>query len=231
MFLKNFFILFLMSFFLLQPISARAKHYSSAKIQHYVTTVPRENENRLNTLAAYLIKPFDNDYDKAKAIAFWIASRINYDEYLYTNGKASRLIKNYDGQTPKDLLKSRVGICADFSNLFNALCKHARIRSATVHGYAYPVGRSLTTTQRKNSAHAWNYFIYQNNKIYVDTTFMAKGRTGIKGSQNSLNRERAIKNIQRENQKKSQVNEFDEYYFDFEYKDEKKQRHYIHKEK
>ena len=38
----------------------------------------------------FLEKPFDNDYDKAKAIAFWIASHIYYDEYLYNNGGASR---------------------------------------------------------------------------------------------------------------------------------------------
>lgn len=229
--MRRFLFYFFMFFCVLCCFSADAKQYSSAEIQRYVNQTPREAENKLSSLTAYLTAPFDNDYDKAKAIAFWIASRINYDEYLYSNGKTSRLIKRYDGQTPQELLNSRVGICSDFANLFYNLCRRAKIRAGVVHGYAYPSGHSLTTSLRRNSAHAWNYFTYKNNKIYVDTTFMAQGTTGIRGSQNNLNRQRALKDIQRQNKKISKINNFDDYYFDFNYKDEKSRKKYIHKEK
>ena len=60
---------------------------------------------------------------------------------------------------------------------------------------------------------------------------MAKGTTGINRRVNNLNRNRALKKIQRENKYKSEINEFDEFYFDFNYKDEEKKRNYKRLEK
>lgn len=210
---------------------AEARHFSSNQIKTYVNRTPRKVENYLPSLANYLSEPFDNDYDKAKAIAFWIASRINYDEYLYSNGKTSRLINSYRGQKPSELLKSRVGICGDFADLFVALCKHAGIRAKEVTGYAYPNNKFISTQQKRNSGHAWNYFMYKGKKIYVDTTFMAKGSTGVRGVQNNQNRRRALNKVKRDNKRKSKINNFDEFYFDFNYKDEEKSRKYKRKER
>ncbi len=210
---------------------AEARHYSSQQIERYVNRTPREDENNLSTLVSYLTKPFDNDYDKAKAIAFWIASRINYDAYLYNNGKMSRLIKNYDGQEPLELLRSRVGICGDFANLFMAMCRKAGVRAYYIKGFAYPAGQSLTATDRRNSGHAWNSFSYQGEKIYVDTTFMAKGKTAVSGSASQTGRRRALIDVKKDNKRKSQINDFDDFYFDFTYKDEKQKRRYQRQER
>lgn len=228
--MRNFLFYFTIIISLFLNSLAEAKNYSSAQITTYVNKIPREQENKLDTLVKYLIAPFDNDYDKAKAIAFWIASRINYDEYLYSNGKTSKLLKTYTGQSPKELINSRVGICEDFSNLFKELCRRAKIRASVITGYAYPAGISLSANKRRNSGHAWNAFIYNNKKIFVDTTFMARGTMKVEHSQNNMNRRRALKDVKRENKTKSQINDFDEFYFDFTYKDEKSKRKYIHKE-
>ncbi len=229
--LRYFLFCFFIFFCGLNTINAEAKQYSSAQIRRYVNKIPRETEKSLSSLAEYLGRPFDDEYDKAKAVAFWIASRINYDEYLYSNGKASRLIKTYDGQTPKELITSRVGICGDFANLFKELCRRLKIHATIVHGYAYPAGKTLSVALKRNSGHAWNYFTYNGQKIYVDTTFMANGTTGLKGSQSSTNRKRAINAIRLENKNHSNINDFDEFYFDFSYKNEKNTRKYIHLEK
>lgn len=208
-----------------------AKHYSSRQIEVYVNKTPNEAEDSVYALAKYLSKPFDEDYDKAKAIAFWIAGHIYYDDYLYNNGQTTRLIKSYKSQEPRELLKSRVGLCGDFADLFNALCKKAGVRARRVSGFAYPAGRSLTLRDKQNSAHAWNYFYDGAKKIYVDTTFMAKGTTGASGRVNNLRHRRALKEIKKDSQKHRAVNDFDTFYFDFDYKDEIQKRHYRHKEK
>ena len=70
-------------FLIAHPIDVNATNYSSKRIERYVNKTPRKYENNLSSLVSFLVKPLDDDYDKAKAIAFWIASRINYDEYLY----------------------------------------------------------------------------------------------------------------------------------------------------
>ncbi len=197
-----------------------AKHYSSKQIERFVDKTPRDVENNIPKLVSFLTKPFDNDYDKAKAISFWIASRISYDEYLYNNGSATRLRDTYFGQKPKELLKSRVGICGDFAELFKEMCRRAGIRAYNIRGYAYPSGRRLTLSQKRSQGHVWNYFIFNNKKVYVDTTFMANGRTGVKGSGSSMNRDRALRKIKNKNKYKSRTSNFDDFYFDFNYKSE-----------
>lgn len=225
---------FLFIFFLCFSVFAsplEAKTYSSDQIRRYVDKTPREKENNVSTLTAYLVKPFDTDYDKAKAIAFWIASRISYDEYLFNDGKTTRLFRTYDGQGAKELLKSRVGICSDFAELFATMCRRAGIRAHTVSGYVYPYGRSLTASERRNSGHAWNYFSYDGRKIYVDTTFMSKGRIQVKGSASATNRERSLDKVRKDNKNTSRTHNFDDFYFDFTYKAEKIKKDYVRKER
>jgi len=210
--------------------NAYATRYTGRSIKKYVEKTPREDENSLSSLVHYLIEPLDDDYDKARAIAFWIASRINYDEYLYSNGKTTKLIKSYQGQTAKELLKSRVGICSDFANLFTEMCQKAGVRAYTVHGYAYPSSSIYSRKHNSNTGHAWNYFMYKGKKIYVDTTFMAKGSIASSGRVGNLAHRRALKEVQHDNKYKSQVHEFDDYYFNFIYKDEVRDKGYIHQE-
>jgi len=231
--MKIFVFILSICFSLFLQADAYATHYTVRSIKRYVEKTPRNVEENISSLVKHLTKPLDDDYDKARAIAFWIASHINYDEYLYNNGSTTKLIKNYRGQEPRDLLRSRVGICGDFAALFDEMCQKAGIRSGEVHGYAYPGNREISYNRLKRGSygHAWNYFIYKGKKIYVDTTFMARGTTGVSGRASDWNHNRALKEIKRDNKYQSQINEFDDYYFDFNYKDETRSRHYIHQEK
>ena len=209
-----------------------AKNYNSQQIERYVNKTPRNVENNLNSLVTFLIKPFDDDLDKAKAIAFWIASRINYDEYLYNNGSTTRLINNYNGQTSHELLKSRVGICGDFALLFKDMCKKAGINATIVHGYAYPYTQRITFKEKRNYGHAWNSFRYNGKNIYVDTTFMANGTTGVNSKYvSNYTRKRALNQIKRDNKFRSNISDFDDYYFNFDYKKEIKDKKYRHEER
>lgn len=213
--------------------NAYATRYTARSIKSYVERTPRKAEDNIASLVKYLVKPLDQDYDKARAIAFWIAGHIKYDEYLYSNGKTSKLINTYQGQEPRELLKSRVGICGDFAKLFEEMCQKAGVRAKVVHGYAYPGKRerSLNKVRKMGVGHAWNYFIYKNKKIYVDTTFMAKGRTGVSGRVTNWSHNRALKEVKRDNRYKSTMTGFDDYYFDFDYKKEMYDKHYVHQER
>ncbi|MBR1373081.1 transglutaminase domain-containing protein [bacterium] len=210
-----------------------ATRYTSRSLSRYAASVPRTDENNITSLVTYLTKRLDDDYDKAKVIAFWIAQHINYDEYLYHNGKTTNLIKNYHEQEPRELIRSRVGICGDFSTLFIAMCQKAGIRAYEVHGYAYPGKRFLSANKLRhgNFAHVWNYFLYKNKKVYVDTTFMSQGLTEVKNRITDWSHRRALKDVIKDNRYKSQVNNFDDYYFDFDYKEEMRDKNYVHHEK
>ena len=213
-----------------KPYDAFATHYSSARISRYAKNTPRKVEDNLKVLVNHLIKPLDDDYDKAKMIAYWIASHIYYDEYLYTNESATKLMKKHKIQKPDQLLKTRSGICSEFALMFAEMCNIAGISANISVGYAYPTEVRLRRSNKKNFAHAWNYFNYNNKKIYVDTTFMSRGSLQPSGSVREYSHKRALRSFERDNKFKSNVNDFDDYYFDFDYRKEKRDRGYVRKE-
>lgn len=214
---------FFMPIILMMFIVFGAKVYASdARYDWYidfVTDVPDIYEDDLDSLVKYLSSPMRNEYDKAQAFAYWIASHIIYDQYMYQNGKVTKLRKKYENQTPSELLESRVGICGDFANLFNAMCKKAGIESGYVSGYTFEYGeRKSSKNDRENNAHGWNYFMFRNKKVYVDTTWMAKGKLKVDGRVSNISRKRAIRKNERKN--KDEIYPIEPFYFDFSYKDE-----------
>lgn len=209
--------------------AAQAHNYK--QILRHVENTPRERENKVRSLVKYLTHPFDDDYSKAMAIAFWIAGHINYDSYLYNNNKTTKLLNKYKGQTADELLKSRVGICSDFAELFQVMCDEAGIKSHKVSGWVYPNNTNIRSSQKSNYGHAWNFFVYQKQKIYVDTTFMAEGSIQPRGRINDLGHRRALKKVRKLNKRKSRITNFDIFYFDFKYNDEERKKGYIREEK
>ena len=190
-----FFILFTVCFLGFSS-NVIARNYTSEQILRYVNETPRDAENNISSLVSFLTKPFDNDYDKAKAIAFWIASRIHYDSYLF-NGEITNLSSSYSRQKPEELINSRVGICRDFALLFMAMCQKAGIHAPLVFGIAYPTSTFLSEAEKKKLGHVWNYFWYEGMKIYVDTTFMSKNIINFTGTINSKNRRKSINEIKK----------------------------------
>lgn len=213
------FICFLFVFLSVFPVYAENQINQSTL--NYVNNIPIKYEKNLSALVRYVVKPYRNDYDKARAIAYYIASHMSYDEYQY-NEKGRTRIK-YRTQTPQEFLESKVGICADFADLFVAMCKASGIPAGVLEGYALESGKILTTAN-KQDGHAWNYFMYRGKKVYVDTTFMSKGKTGHERFVTEWNRKMAINKIQRENRFATKTHNIEPFYFDFTYAQEKKSK-------
>lgn len=202
---------FFISLFLVSQSAAYDARYEW--YMNFITNIPNQLESNPKYLARHLAAPMQNDYDKAQAFAYWIATHIIYDRYLYNNGASTKLLESYKIQTPKEIMKSRVGICSDFARLFDYMCKETGVKSGIISGHALQKG------ELKDEGHAWNYFMYKGRKIYVDTTFMAQGKLEVKGAISRLNRKTAIQKHARENQK-NVLYPLNPYYFDFSYKDE-----------
>jgi len=186
---------------------------------NYVTQIPARYEKNLFTLTSYLTRPYKNDYDKAKAIAYYIASHMVYDEYLYNEKGRTNL--QWRAQRPEDFLQTKVGICIDFAHLFDKMCKQAGISSKVVEGYVMDAKKIISKPTRKDSSHAWNYFIYRSKKIYVDTTFMATATTGHEKYVTEWNRKQALYKIGKQNRIVSQTYSINAFYFDFNFAKEK----------
>jgi len=214
--MKYFYFFFLNLFLWIS--SAFAETYMDRLTFNYVTTVPQRYERNVYDLTMYLTKPYRDDYDKARAIAYYIASHMLYDEYQYNNGGPTKLVQR---TKPEDLLKTRVGICGDFANLFALMCQKAGISAGVVSGYVMQAQQLSTARSRRNAAHAWNYFIYRHKKIYVDPTFMATGKTGHEKYITKWSREQAISKIEKNTKFSNHVYMVNAFYFDFDYAQEK----------
>jgi hypothetical protein len=59
------------------PVTARAEDYRA--IDEHALKAPKELENSIDSLVAYLIKPARNDKEKLRAIFRWISTNISYD--------------------------------------------------------------------------------------------------------------------------------------------------------
>lgn len=189
-------------------------------LDYVLQTPPYTN---LSQLTFYLTKPYQDDYEKARAIAYYIASHVAYDEYLYNNGKKTRLQRKK--RSPQEILQSKVGVCSDFALLFTTMSQMAGIRARTVNGHVFDVYENTYMVKRsKKPPHAWNYFDYKGRKVLVDTTWMAGGKTGYENYVTEFNHRQAINELK----KKDLTYSVDPFYFDFNAKEEKEKFLQLH---
>ena len=211
--------------------SAVSEARISGQIRSHVNNTPRQYEDSIDTLVPYLIKPYNNDYDKAAAIATWIASRIVYDQFMYNRGRPTELIKGKASaqNAEKDILITRVGICQDYADLFAKMGRAAGIEVGTIYGYILRNKNRPKASMNDNNSHVWNYFMYNGKKIYVDTTWMAGGKLPYSTRVSSERREKQMEKFEKLNKKRSKIYSVNDYYFDFDYEKEKHDFHYEEK--
>jgi hypothetical protein len=222
-----FFCLILSVFF-----SSVSYAYTELDIRQRAFNAPEKISEDAEKTAKYLTSPFDNDYDKMKVIAYWIASHIAYDSYKYDAGKPNQKQLQYH----YNILQAKAGICTDFALLFIQMCNYAGVRNVKyVSGYALnnvnSIRQRFTSKELEGNGHAWNMAKYNGRSFYIDTTFMTTmsiGRDG-KTRKSTLKHKRDIKKRSRnQTDVSTSINTF---YFDFTPITEVKRYGAIHKER
>lgn len=141
-------IIFLFSAFLSLQAAAYSKDYS--KIDAYAKAIPNIKTESVEALAKYLVIPAKGDSEKVRSIFTWITSHINYDWAAFENNTAQ-------WQEPLVTIKSRKGVCQNFSDLFTALCAAAKLEAQTITGYAKTdINTDWMLNGFASSNHAWN---------------------------------------------------------------------------
>jgi len=95
----------------------------------------RQIQNSLTSntadIAAYILDNFSTDHEKVRAIYTWIATHISYDI-------GRMLVISYDTAENEKIiqtLKTRKGICENYSALFEELCRKTGIPCYVIEGY------------------------------------------------------------------------------------------------
>lgn len=194
---------------------------SEAAVRRRAFNAPAYVSNNARRLTAYLVKPFDNNIDKLRVIAYWIASHIAYDGYKYNNGQGN--MRNFGFHY--DVFKARTGICSDFALLFQEMSLYAGIRNVKyVSGYVVTTTRlrSEYSNRLLGDGHAWNSVKIKGKTYYIDTTWMAPQKIVPQGRSNrtSLQHKFTIKRRVRSKLQTDVAKNINTYYFLFTPQDE-----------
>jgi len=133
-------------------------------IDQHALNAPKQVEQSLETLAAYLIKPAKNDRQKIRAIYRWITHNIGYDDDGYFAGQ-------YREINSQDLLTERRAVCDGYAGLVKNLGQLAGLEVVNISGYSKGYRYSVHQTDTIN--HAWNAVKVDGQWQLLDATWGA----------------------------------------------------------
>jgi transglutaminase-like putative cysteine protease len=129
----------------------RCRDYTA--VDQHVTYFPRENVDSIHQLAWDLTSPFEHQFDKLRAITFWLHLNISYDAYSFLN----HCVKP---STPDSTLRSGMAVCEGYAGLFSALALAVGLESIIVTGHGKGFGYAALAPGQPvpsySAGHAWN---------------------------------------------------------------------------
>jgi hypothetical protein len=116
----------------------------------------------IRELTLGIIDTNSSKYDQAYDIYSWVTNNIKYDTRAYKERDQTR-------KTLSEILKSKQGLCYEFSLLYSEMCNSVDIEAYIIHGYS----KENTYNRQKpflRSNHAWNVAYLNNRWVHVDAT-------------------------------------------------------------
>ena len=164
---------------LLAANTAFSQQYS--KIDNLVKTYPKSFSSP-EKLAEKINADFNTEEEKARAVFTWIGMNIRYDLNAYQSGsnmiaysyssEEDRLVKEqqFRRKYAEKTLRSKKGVCQDYSALFHILCDLTNVKCIDIVGTskAHPANIGKLP---KASDHQWNAVKIGNQWKLIDVTW------------------------------------------------------------
>lgn len=127
--------------------------------------------NNLQELSDEICHNANNDYDKVKAIAYYVA------ENIYYNHVAADKCVTADTISLETVLETNTATCAGYSNLFSALCNMQGIYCVNLRGGTH-LNEYISADKLINTPinHEWNAVKIDNEWIFVDITWLSNNQ-------------------------------------------------------
>ncbi len=134
-------------------------------IDRHALAAPKDTEESLDKLAAYLAQPAKTERDKARAIFRWMSERIRFNADAHFTGHPGEL-------QPDAVLRDREATAFGYANLYEALARRAGLEVVTLHGHA-KMKHHTEEGRLTKVKHAWNAVRVDGYWFFVDTTWGA----------------------------------------------------------
>jgi hypothetical protein len=134
-------------------------------IDNHADIIKEDTFKNLNILVEKLIEPAKNDTDKVRAIFYWIAKNIKYDDRGLYRGQWDNY--SIDENTAAATFAYRKGICRGFAYLMKMMLDLAEIDNELIYGNGKGEGSGRDTIR---SNHVWNAVKLDNKWQLMDVT-------------------------------------------------------------
>lgn len=185
--MRRFLIVCLFVFFALPAFSTTYKMIDS----HARKAPVLEDNDKLDELVQYLIKPYQMDKERARVLLAWIVYHIDYDDYVFKKIQEYKeainkrhMPKRIDDIPENDILEIRAGVCGDIANLYKKMGAMAGLSVEVVSGSSF--GCDFDEFKQGFCAHAWNVVKINGEWEYVDPTWAMIGQQVGFGANYSL---------------------------------------------
>ncbi|MEL6864198.1 MAG: transglutaminase domain-containing protein [Bacteroidota bacterium] len=115
-------------------------------------------------VASYLTKDLKTSTAKARALYVWISHNILYDMNQLRSPKKFAT----SAERIEEVYQSKMGVCQGYAELFEAMCKVAKLNCVVVSGYTKDAYGNIP-----NASHAWNVIEIDGDYYPLDLTWAA----------------------------------------------------------
>jgi len=149
----------IISLILIIGFSLTLKAQKSRKFSHVdriMHQIPDSSSQSTQSIANYINTEFETQKEKARAVFFWIAGNIYYDcddMFSYSNLESD------------EILKTRKGVCRDFTKLYSDIANKVGVKTHVVTGYT----RKLKLVNY--NMHAWCASMVDSTWYLIDPTW------------------------------------------------------------
>lgn len=130
-------------------------------IDNQISKIPNSSTYSTKGIANYINSNFRTDNDKIRAIFYWTASNISYDMDNRFTSNSRETSEN----KIKNILKTRKGVCSDYTEIFNDLANKVGVKTVIISGYTKQNGEIDTIS------HAWCASRINNSWYLFDPTW------------------------------------------------------------
>jgi hypothetical protein len=140
---------------------ARPKWPLPARPHALLASMPADVETDFASVARYIAEHEANPYQRVRAIHDYVAQRVAYDVEGLKPGK-------YPSYEPKDVFDRRMGVCAGYANLVQAMVDAIGGKAIVVAGFSREASSTLG-----NGDHVWNAVELDGQWYLLDVTWDA----------------------------------------------------------
>lgn len=154
----------------LSTLGTAAAEPDFSAIDAHVAAIERPASGNITEFVQRLVKPARSDLERVRAIAWWMASHIEYDHDMHRVGVAQQRsgrapLQAIAANKPPEVMRRGKAVCSGYAALFVACCQTIGVEAVEIGG----------SSRYNDEGHQWNSVRINGDWRLLDISYMASG--------------------------------------------------------